>query len=128
MRGAAGSVHSLPQAGFSLLEALAALAILAVAAAALIGAAETHVGRIEALERRTLAGFVAENRLTELRLAGAAAASVEPREFAGRDWSVEVSPSATDDPDLGRVDLVVRDERGGVQARLTGFIDQGGGR
>lgn len=56
--------------GFTLIEALVALAILAVAAAGIIGATERHIDTVSGLERRTAARWVAENKLAELSLTG----------------------------------------------------------
>lgn len=117
-------------AGFSLLEALIALSILAIAAAALIGAAEAHIDRVAGLEDRAVASWVAEEQLVDLRLAPAApTASSETRKMVGRSWQVDVATSATDDPDLIRADIWVLDPATkGVQARLSGFIDAGASR
>ncbi|MEO0913168.1 MAG: type II secretion system minor pseudopilin GspI, partial [Pseudomonadota bacterium] len=53
-----------PEDGFTLIEALVAMAILATAAISLLGAAEQHVSRINGLQDRILARWVAEDRLT----------------------------------------------------------------
>ena len=52
--------------GFSLIEALVALAVLAIATVGLVRAVESHVDSTRALERRAAAMWVAENRLAEL--------------------------------------------------------------
>ncbi|KKK60035.1 hypothetical protein LCGC14_3028410, partial [marine sediment metagenome] len=51
------------EAGFTLIEALVAMAVLATSAVSLLAAVETHIGRISELERRTAARWVAENAL-----------------------------------------------------------------
>ncbi len=119
-----------PDGGFSLLEALIALSILAVAAAALIGAAEAHIDRVAGLEDRTVASWVAEDRLAELKIApGSPVAALETSNMGGRSWQVEVKTSGTDDPELVRVDIAVSDSATrNVQARLSGFIDIGAGQ
>ena len=63
---------SAGQEGFSIVEALAALAILAIATIGLVRAAEAHVDSIRALELRAAAQWVAENRLAELGRSGTA--------------------------------------------------------
>lgn len=112
--------------GYSLMEALVALAILAVAAAGLTRATQTHVDGVRGLEQRVVAQWVAENRLTEMNLAGA---DVRPGNdtvrMMDRDWTVLTETRATDDPDLLAVDLTVS-EAGttGGQVRLSGFVDR----
>ncbi|MDZ4760810.1 MAG: type II secretion system minor pseudopilin GspI [Alphaproteobacteria bacterium] len=118
-----------PEAGFSLLEALIALSILAVAAAALIGAAEAHIDRVRGLEHRAVASWVAEDELTELRLAsGQPTASTHDREMAGETWRIEIRPSPTSDPELARVDISVSGASDRAPAAsLSGFVDAGAG-
>lgn len=112
--------------GFTLLEILVALAILAVAATGLIAAATGQLRAAGSMEERLLATWVAENRLEELRLlhhfpAGEAA---EEASMAGRRWRVRVAVSDTAQAHLKRV--VVRvgktDPQAGALAELTGFV------
>ena len=65
------------EAGFTLIEALVALAILAMSAVALLSATEAHVARIGDLEARALAQLAAENHLAEIEL-GLAEDAAEP--------------------------------------------------
>lgn len=96
--------------GFTLIEVLVALAILAVAAAGLIGAAERHVDTIRALERRTAALWVAENHVAELTVSSEAMpATAQQVEMLGRIWSVQISRRASDDPDLDAMRISVGD-------------------
>lgn len=114
------------EAGFSLLEALIALGILAIASAALVGAAQTHVDRVGGLEDRAIASWVADEQLVELRIGITPATSTTSREMAGREWRVDVATSPTDDPDLMKVDIVVgRSDDRAALARLSGFVDVG---
>ena len=118
---------SATDAGFSLLEALIALVILAIASATLVGASESHLDRIGGLEDRAVASWVAEAQLSDLRIAVAQPVrSSTTREMAGRSWRVETAPVATNDPELVRVDISVSDASGrDAQARLSGFVDVG---
>lgn len=121
---------STSDAGFSLLEALVALSILAIAAAALIGASEAHIDRVGGLEDRAIASWVADEQLVELRLAPMApVAATTTREMAGQTWQVDVATALTEDPDVVRVDIAVRqvDSRD-TPARLSGFVDIGADR
>lgn len=118
------------EAGFSLLEALIALSILAIAAAALIGASEAHIDRVSGLEDRAVASWVADEQLVELRLAPTGpVAATRTREMGGQTWEVDVGTAPTDDPDLVRVDIAVRSPGSrDTPARLSGFVDIGAER
>jgi general secretion pathway protein I len=111
--------------GFSLIEALVALLVLAIAAAGLVRAAEAHVDSIRSLELRAAAQLVAQNRLAELGLPGGdtAASTVE---MLGQRWAVSVKESGTDDPDLAKVAVMVADASGkDPLITLDGFRDKG---
>ena len=106
--------------GFSLIEALVALAILAISAVGLIRAAEAHVDSVRGLERRAAAQWVAENRLAELAVPGAATADGDVA-MLGRAWQVTTTYAPTADPALRRGAC-----RGGRPRR--GLADRGAGR
>lgn len=111
--------------GFSLIEALVALLVLAIAAAGLVRAAEAHVDSIRSLERRATAQLVAQNRLAELGLAGADTAP-STVDMLGQRWNVSVEEAATDDPDLAKVAVMVSDVAGkDPLVTLHGFRDKG---
>lgn len=109
--------------GFTLIESLVALAILAFASVSLLVATEAHVTRIAGLETRALAQIAAENRLAELEL------GLNPDEelsLLGHDFGIEVVRRPTADPDLARIDLTVTDVASGAAFRgFTGFVDSG---
>lgn len=111
--------------GFSLIEALVAMLILAIATTGLIRAAEAHVDSIRSLELRAAAQIVAENRLVELGLPGAGGATPEV-EMLGQTWRVATAERTTDDPDLRTVEVRVS-ARGAADPLVTldGFVDAG---
>lgn len=116
--------------GFSLIEALVAMAILAIVAVALLRTNGTHITRIDGLETRAFARFVAENRIAEITLDPSDMAAL-PREVGmlGRRWSVSAVSAATGDPDL--LEVVVSVGETGLASpvsRLSAFVDQGGDR
>lgn len=119
--------RSAVREGFTLMEALVALTILAVASTGLVRATEAHVDQVRGLQMRTIAQWVAENRLIELRLDPKALADGTDRvEMLGRVWDVSVSVGATEDPDLASVTVAVSaDGAGSAQTVLTGFVDIG---
>ena len=111
-----------PEAGFSLIEAMVALAVLAIASVGLIGAVEQHIDSTRGIERRAAAMWVAENRLAELEV-GAPEAGTPDVAMLGNRWRVGVARSATDDPALDRVVIeVFASGEDTPLARLDGFL------
>lgn len=107
--------------GFSLIEALVALAVLAIATVGLVGAVEQHIDSTRSLERRAAATWVAENRLAELALGGAL-----PDEVAmlGERWRVAATRTATDDPAIQRVRVAVfAHQDRSPTTTLDGFVE-----
>lgn len=108
--------------GFSLIEALVALAVLAIATVGLIGAVEGHIDSTRGLERRTAAMWVAENRLAELALGRPLGERVT---MLDTNWDVRTRRTATDDPEIVRVRVEVYAEGAKTPtATLDGFLDQ----
>ncbi len=112
--------------GFSLIEALVALAVLAIATVGLIRAVESHVDSTRAMERRAAAMWVAENRLAEIQLADPAAAP--ETELLGQPWRVAVARTRTEDAgiDKVRIQVFARDAERTPLASLDGFVEGGG--
>ncbi|MFW5662002.1 MAG: type II secretion system minor pseudopilin GspI [Oceanicaulis sp.] len=115
------------EAGFSLIEMLAALAVLAIAGAALTNALTTTVRSAALSEEAALAAMAAETVLAT-RIVEARGAPLADRtgaiELAGRsyDWTLDVGQSG--DPGLDRIELTVsRDGRD--QATLETFVRSG---
>lgn len=115
-----------PEAGFTLIEALVAMAVLAVGAVSLLTATESHATRIGQVIDRTAARWAAEARLTELRLGLAPEAG--PVESLGRQWAVTDERDPTDDPALARVTVTVAPAEAGAAplVTLTGYVEATG--
>ena len=120
---------------FTLLEVLVALAIFATVAAVVLTAVSRSLRNAEQLELKTLAGWIADNHLTELQLARPAAAEGDSQtrlSYAGRDWELRSQVQATGEPGLRRVTVwVARAEPGAdaeIEARalasLTGILGE----
>ena len=111
-----------PQAGFTLIESLVALVVLAVTSVALLSATEAHISRIGGLETRAAAGWVTDNYLAELSLG--LTPSQAPPEMLGIAFSVTEQQAPTADPALTQVTLTAT-EIGTEQpfGRLIGFVD-----
>jgi len=111
--------------GFSLIEALVALAVLAIAAVGLVRATESHIDSTRAMERRAAAMWIAENRLAEIQLADPAA-SASQAELLGQQWKVDIVRTRTEDAgiDKVRIQVFAEGERSPL-ASLDGFVEGG---
>lgn len=109
--------------GFSLIEALVALVVLAIATVGLIGAVEQHIDSTRAMERRAAAMWVAENRMAELTLGASGGDQVT---MLGQNWQIGVTRRTTDDPEIAKVRVqVLADGEKTPTAVLDGFLDLG---
>ena len=108
--------------GFSLVETLVAMSVLAASSAVILSATETHTRSVTAVTERTMARWVAQNVMTELEMTGAPKLQ---RQMGGIEWVVRLERKGTGDPDLGRVDVSVATLSAPqvALARLTGFLD-----
>ncbi|MGA9851559.1 MAG: type II secretion system minor pseudopilin GspI [Gammaproteobacteria bacterium] len=113
--------------GFTLIEVLIALAVLAIGMIAVISTAGTSTRQAGELRDDTFAHWVAMNELTTLRLAPAwpdIGTQKGNAEMAGLKWNWQVTASTTSDPDLLRVDIDVSSALvpNTVVSSLTGFL------
>lgn len=118
--------------GFTLLEVLVAVSIVGIAMGALLAGFARYAEQAGYLRQRTLAVWVAHNRMNELMLdpAWPATGSKEDTmEMAGAEWRYRIEVRSTDDPALRRIDLRVyapgvRDLRDDTPslAYLTAFL------
>jgi len=97
--------------GFTLLEVLVALAVVAIALTAAVTAAGQDARNVALLRDRTLAHWVAMDRIAEAQLSDDWPA-VGKREgdtvMAEQEWHWTLAVSATDDDDVRRLDVEVR--------------------
>jgi general secretion pathway protein I len=122
--------------GFTLVEVMVALAIVAIAVPSLLFTLDQQIDGTAYLRDRSMAQIVASNRLSELRLAlRGGQATLQgtlngQEELAGRDWFWRVSTIATEVPGLSRVEIRVRDEEREEAPplyTLVAFLDTGVG-
>lgn len=105
-----------PEAGFTLVEVMVALLIVALAVPALLFTLDQQIDGTAYLRDRSMAQLVAINRMSELRLATRVGrpllrGSVNgEEEMAGRLWYWSVESTATDVPEFLRIAVSVRDE------------------
>lgn len=110
-----------PEAGFTLIEALVAMVILALGAVSLLSAAESHTGRISDVTERVAARWVAENALVSARL-GLPDDTLNARVY-GFDFGVTRSFTETQDPDLSAVQIQVSRDASSQQVFvLDGYV------
>lgn len=111
--------------GFSLIEVLIALAVVALALLALTRTASIQVQSFDALRERTLAGWVAADVLTDTRLASAFPATGRSdgrMQLAGRDWRWTRDVQATPNAEIRRIDIsVFLGETHAPSATISGF-------
>ena len=114
--------------GFTLIEVLVALAVAALGLAAVLSVVSNSARDAAALRERTLASWIAINRLTEVRLATnmpAVDRTTGELDYAGGHWKWEQTVTQTDVPTLRRIDVRVRkdtDPDGATRATITGFV------
>lgn len=120
-------VNRLIQRGFTLLETLVALAILAIALAAVLRAAGAQIGHAEELRLRLLADWVAQNRLALHAARGdwiAAGTQNGEETQAGIRllWREEII--ATPNPAFRRIEVGIfaPDDEKHALRKLTGFL------
>lgn len=114
------------QPGFTLLEVLVALAVLAIAMGAIIGAATQSINTVATLRDQTFASWVALNQVNTLLLESEPWPEEGSRkgdaELANRTWRWEARFFKTEDPDLRRVEITVRaSETGRELDKLLAF-------
>jgi len=117
-------------AGFTLLEVMVALAIVALSLLAVTTSMSQMIKASQAMRDRTYASWIAQNRITELRLAlitpdvGSSSGEVE---YANADWAWRSVVSETGVDDLYRVDVSVSLAGSeGVIRSVTGFFGPAG--
>ena len=112
--------------GFTLIEALIALAILGVASVGIVRAAEAHIDSLRGLERRAAAQWVAENALAEVSTGIGRYSGTSEVPMLNERWSVRVALGPSEDPDLqlATVDVALAGTRDNL-VTLRGFVDRG---
>jgi len=118
-------VNARTRRGFTLIEVLIALAVVALALLGLTRVAALQVRDFDALRERTFAGWVAANVLEETRLAASMPSTGRSDgrvEFAARAWRWTRDVSTTPDPSVRRVDIrVYEGDAKEPVASLSGF-------
>ncbi|WP_430462516.1 type II secretion system minor pseudopilin GspI [Thalassolituus sp. LLYu03] len=111
VRNCSGNRSSNPAKGFTLIEVMIALTVFVAIAVTISQASSQSVGGLLTLQDTTLASFVAENRMAELRLSGVpdVGENNDSVDMAGREWRVHTKVEKTEFPDTNRVTVSVAD-------------------
>jgi general secretion pathway protein I len=113
--------------GFTLIEVIVALLVIALGMLGAITAVSQTAGNSGYLRDRTLAHWIAMNRLTEVRLQKSAPSidkSSDEVEMGGRRWKWTMTVTQTPVETMRRIDISVRPEDSSEGTRLasvTGF-------
>lgn len=123
--------HSPRQAGFTLLEVLVAVAVLALALTAIISGGSSAARAASLMRDKTLALWVAHNRLAEIDLQPTwvqIGSSSDDVQMGGEEWTWHANVSGTQDPTLRRIDIFVnkRGEGDYRYAMLSSFVSSAG--
>lgn len=100
--------------GFTLIEVLVAMTIIAVGVSALVGSAGASAWRADYLRDREFGRWVASNVLAELQVVPAwpsIGSKNTEVEMGALTWYVKTSTQAVADADLRRVDIQVRRDK-----------------
>lgn len=114
------------------MEMLVAVAVLAIALAAIIGNGARFANSAAGLRDKSLALFVARNRMAELELGRtwpALGKANEDVELGDIKWTWRTDVQTTQDPSLRRIDIRVEkkdDKRAVAYITLTGFLSSVG--
>lgn len=119
------------QAGFTLLEVLVAVAVLALALTAIISGGSSAARAASLMRDKTLALWVAHNRLAEIDLQPTwvqIGSSSDDVQMGGEEWTWHTNVVGTQDPTLRRIDIFVNKRGQGDYryAMLSSFISSAG--
>ena len=114
--------------GFTLVEVVVALAIVAIGMLAVFKTIGDTTHNVSDLRDRSFATWIADNRITEIRISGEMPSVEETAgevEFAGRCWHWVTNVSQTQVQGLRRIDVSVRrdgDPEDSSLVTLAGFV------
>lgn len=116
--------------GFTLMEVMIAMMIFGLLTAMLQQIVSGYINNYRRIESQTMASWIAQNRLTEMRLEDKMPGTGESDDeitFGGHDWEMETVVSNTEDPAIRRVEMTLyrlqgRQDKRVQQLVFTGFL------
>jgi general secretion pathway protein I len=116
--------------GFTLIEVMVALAVFSVVSVALVKNTSTSLRLSGMIEDRTIAWWLAENKMTSLRMLPRtddsypnSGTSREVVEMDDTSWDVETTVETTENDYVRRIVIsVYRENQEDARARLVGFL------
>lgn len=122
------------QMGFTLLEVMVALGIIAMTAAAILSTSGNNAQLSQDLYKKTLAQWIAENRIATMRGINqfpAVGKEVNTEEFGHHEWEITTEVEETGNPSLRLIVVTIREdddfsssEKDATLFQLTGFLGQ----
>ena len=114
--------------GFTIIEVMVALAIVAFSLTAIAASMGQMIDTANAMRDRTYASWIAQNKITEMRLANVipeVTSTSGEVDYAGVEWAWRAVVSETGVDNLYRVDVTVSypGEENGIRT-VTGFIGE----
>ena len=121
-------IVSLRHRGFTIIEVLVALAIVAFSLTAIAASMGQMIDTANAMRERTYASWIAQNKIAELRLANVVpevSSTSGEIEYAGVEWAWRAVISETGVENLFRVDVTVSypGADDGIRT-VTGFVGE----
>lgn len=98
------------QRGFTLIEVLVALLVFSLIATAAAEVGSQYIASYERIRDKTLAGWIADNRINELRLEEALpgiAENSDETDYGPFRWLVTTAVLGTEEPTMRRVEVTV---------------------
>jgi len=114
------------QAGFTLIEVMVALAVVAIALSALSQASGNFIWNQVALEQRVVGNWVAQNELNQLQVGLLKQPRLQAKvQQMGHEWQLKTHTQATPVPGMVKLNIEILTEQQPVANLTTVWAQQG---